>query len=294
MPHIGLKDNKKDDFPKQGAAFLRYFFRRVLLGLIVSVAFITPGLSGGVIAAAIGLYEPMLHAITHLHRQFRRSFIFLCPLGVGAVIGILSFGNLMRYLMAVAPTTVIFAFVGLVAGSMPTLIGEANAGGFRRGYLLISAAAFALILFIESMMVRVLPPTGMELDTIGSLISGAVIAVGTVIPGVSSSFLLMQLGVYERLLEVLTGFNIPIIALMGVGGAVTALALVFGADRLFKRFRGPAYYAVIGFLMGSVVAVFPGFAQGWKLALDVFLFALSAVGCWFLMSIAPKGRKLSA
>ncbi|MGI5898712.1 MAG: DUF368 domain-containing protein [Christensenellales bacterium] len=294
MPHIGVKDNKKQDYSKQEAASLRYFLRRMLLGVIVSVAFITPGLSGGVIAAAIGLYEPMLHAIAHLHRQFKRSFVFLCPLGVGAVIGILSFGNLMKFLMTVAPTTVIFVFIGLVAGSMPTLIGEANAGGFRKGYALISLAAFALILFIESVMTRILPPTGMELDVVGSLISGAVIAAGTVIPGVSSSFLLMQLGVYERLLEVLTGFNLPIIALVGVGGVITALALVFGADRLFKRFRGPAYYAVIGFLLGSVVAVFPGFVQGWKLALDVFLFALSAVGCWLLMRIAPKRPKLSA
>ncbi len=294
MPHIGVKDNKKNDYSKQETVSLRYFFKRMLLGVMVSVAFITPGLSGGVIAAAIGLYEPMLHAITHLHRQFKRSFIFLCPLGIGAVMGILSFGNLMKFLMAVAPTTVIFAFIGLVAGSMPTLIGEANAGGFRKSYLFIAAAAFALILFIESVMARVLPPTGMELNITGSLISGAVIAAGTVIPGISSSFLLMQLGVYERLLEALTGFNVPIIALIGVGGAVTALALVFGADRLFKRFRGPAYYAVIGFLLGSVAAVFPGFAQGWKLALDISLFALSAAICWFLMSITPKAPTLSA
>lgn len=263
------------------------FLRRLFMGLVVGVACITPGLSGGMIAASAGLYEPGLHALTHLHKDFRRGFRFLLPLGLGGLAGIVLFSNLMKVLMARAPTTVLYVFLGLVAGSIPSFLQEANSKGFRRRWLGVALVSFALTFFVELLVGRVLPPAGLPLNPMTALLGGTVIAVGTVIPGVSSSFLLIQLGIYEPFLEALTTFDIPILFFVAVGCGSVALVLVLAADWVFKRFHGVAYYAVLGILAGSVVAVFPGFAKGIWAVLDLLLFAISAFVCWQMMKRTP-------
>lgn len=266
------------------------FFRRFFMGLIIGVACITPGLSGGMLAASSGLYEPGLHALTHLHKDFRRGFRFLLPLGLGGLGGVFLFSNLMKFLMVKAPTTILYVFLGLVAGSLPSFLREANGRGFRKRWLGAGLATFALVVFLEVLLGRFLPPAGLPLNMATALLGGVLIAVGTVIPGISSSFLLIQLGIYEPFLEALTGFDLPILFSVAVGCGGAALVLIFAVDWVFKRFHGVAYYAVLGFLAGSVVAVFPGFAEGFQVAVDVLLFALSALGCWQLMRRTPPDR----
>lgn len=265
------------------------FFRRFFMGLVIGIACITPGLSGGTIAASAGLYEPGLHAITHLHKDFRRGLRFLFPLGLGGLAGVFLLSNVMKLLMAYAPTTVLFVFLGLVAGSIPSFLREANSRGFRRRYLGVALFTFALVLFTERWLLHVLPPAGLPLNTASALLGGAVIAVGTVLPGISSSFLLIQLGIYTPFLEALTSLDLPILFAVAAGCGTVALGLVFAADWVFRRFRGYAYYAVLGFLAGSVMAVFPGFSSvPWRLAADLALFAVSSLGCWQLMRKAPR------
>ena len=75
------------------------FIKKILIGFVVGIACITPGLSAGVIAAAAGLYEPAIHAIVSIRKEFKKSVIYLMPLGIGAVIGILLFSKVMKELM---------------------------------------------------------------------------------------------------------------------------------------------------------------------------------------------------
>ncbi len=267
------------------------FFRRFFMGLVIGIACITPGLSGGTIAASAGLYEPGLHAITHLHKDFKRGLRFLFPLGLGGLAGVFLLSNVMKLLMARAPTTVLYVFLGLVAGSIPSFLREANSQGFRKRYLGAALATFGLVIFIELWLGHVLPPAGLPLNAATALLGGAVIAVGTVIPGISSSFLLIQLGIYAPFLEALTSLNLPILFAVAAGAGTVALGLVFAADWVFKRFHGFGYYAVLGFLVGSVVGVFPGFAgTPWRVAGDLALFAVSALGCWRLMCRVPPEK----
>lgn len=275
-------------FPAGPAA---QFLRRFFMGLVIGIACITPGLSGGTIAASAGLYEPGLHAITHLHKDFKRGVRFLLPLGLGGLTGVLLLSNIMSILMNRAPNTVLFIFFGLIVGSIPSFLREANSQGFRKRYLGIALVTFVFVLFMEFWLKLVLPPAGLSLNGATALLGGAVIALGTVLPGISSSFLLLQLGLYAPFLDTLTSFNLPILFFVAVGAGVTALALVFAADWVFRRFHGYAYYAVLGFLVGSVVSVFPGIAQtSWQAAGDILLFILSALGCWQLMRKAPQEK----
>jgi putative membrane protein len=229
------------------------FMKRVLIGIVIGIASITPGLSAGVIAAAAGLYEPAVRAVVNARKEFKNSVMYLMPLAIGAGLGIFLFSNVMQLLMITAEFLVLYIFLGLVAGGVPALIEEANSGGFQKRYLWASAAVFVFIISFNLIMAQF--PNGiriMELDFVGSLICGAVLAFGTIIPGISSSFILMYLGIYEKLLAVIAGFDIKILAMIAVGFGAAALIMIKLVDVLFRKFRGFMYYSIIAFLMASI------------------------------------------
>ena len=108
------------------------FIKKLLLGLALGIASITPGISAGVIAAAAGIYEPAVRALVNFRKEYRQSFRFLFPLGLGVAAGILLFSRVWQQLMFTAEFRVLYVFLGLVAGSIPALFKEANCHGFRR------------------------------------------------------------------------------------------------------------------------------------------------------------------
>ena len=92
------------------------FFKRFGAGAVIGLGSIVPGVSGGVIALTMGLYEAILEAITNFFQNPRRNILFLLPLGLGAGFGILVFSNLIAWLMENCKEQVLFLFIGFVAG----------------------------------------------------------------------------------------------------------------------------------------------------------------------------------
>lgn len=265
------------------------FIQKILLGLVLGIASITPGISAGVIAAASGLYEPAVRALVNFRKEYRQSLRFLFPLGLGVASGIMLFSRVMQKLMVVAEFQVFYVFLGLVAGSVPALFNEANLHGFRKRFLGSTLVAFAFIMVTGRLMAWFPRFSGrVELDVITVLICGVVLAFGTIIPGISSSLILMFLGVYERLLTAFIQFDLGILVGMAVGFVLTALPMLKLVDLLFRKYRGFAYYGVIGILFGSMVLVFPGFRAGVSMLMDFLLLLSSGVLSWALMRMQKK------
>lgn len=274
------------------------FIKRFVMGIIVGVASIVPGLSGGVIAAASGIYEPSVNAIVSIRRQFKKSFVYLFPIGCGALIGLLLFSRIVEKAVSGSPFTVVYIFIGLVIGSLPSLIKESNDKGFKPVYLIATAIALACVVFAgdasggTSGDAASAPSVsgGLELHIPVIMLCGAVLSVGTIIPGISSSFIFMYMGVYEPLLGAVNSFDIKTIAVLGVSFGITSLLIIKLVEVLFRRFHGYAYYAVLGFLSGTMVMVFPGVRNSALAVLDFALLAASAVGCYFLMRLGGEKK----
>lgn len=257
----------------------------MLAGFVMGVGGILPGVSGGIMAVAMGVYEPMVAALYDLFRDFRRSFLFLLPLGIGGAIGLFGTSNLVEWLMTNYRFPVMYLFIGLVAGGVPAIVREGNAGsGFKKKYILAAVAGAAFISAFA--LLSALSPGGAELPVnfATGLLAGAVLAVGTVIPGISTSFILIFLGLYDgmlgavnRTVKALVGINafaaadITVLLGLGLGFAATAALLIVFVKDMFDRHRGAAYYAVLGFLAASMVMIFPGFRGDWVQALSAAL-----------------------
>ncbi|MGI5936582.1 MAG: DUF368 domain-containing protein [Oscillospiraceae bacterium] len=262
------------------------YLKRILLGLLIGIAFVTPGVSGGVLAAAIGVYEPAVIAVYNLPRKFWSSVAYLLPLAIGGGIGVLLFSNIIKYVYGRWPLEVLYLFFGLVVGSIPSILKTANEKGFRAKYLWVFLVAFLLVIS-TAVMERVTTRSIFEVEWnfLSGMAIGVVLAVGTVVPGISTSFILMYLGVYDDFLSAVAGLEVLRLIPVGLGFCIGVLPLVALAKYLFERYRGASYYGVLGFLTGSMAAVFPGVNRGLMLAADILLFAVGVIASYLLLDL---------
>ena len=93
----------------------------ILRGIVIGIANIIPGVSGGTMAVSMGIYDKLIGAVTGLFRHFKDSIRLLLPLGIGMAIGIVGFGFLLKYLLANYVLATCLTFVGLILGGLPIL-----------------------------------------------------------------------------------------------------------------------------------------------------------------------------
>ena len=254
-------------------------FFAVFTGIIIGIASITPGLSGGVIAVSLGLYTVAIDAIVNIRRQFKKSLTFLFPLCLGAGIGIISFGIVMKPLLEHYEVAVIYLFMGLVLGSLPSFFKEANSGGFRIIYVIPALIAFCVGMLLSGTINSAKPEGEMSMLTL--LISGGILSIGIIIPGISSSFLLLQMGVYDKFITAFLGFNIGVIFWVGIGFVIVSLLTIKLVHIALNKFHGQTYFAAFGF--GIVNGMrFSGFQTGAALIVSLLLFATGTAFAYIL------------
>lgn len=238
-----------------------HWLHHALAGVLIGIACILPGASGGVLAVAFGLYRPMLEAAMHFFRDPRRHLRLLLPLCAGITAGILLGASWLRGAMVHYERLMLFLFTGLIAGGIPDLVREAQQGRrFRYSWLLSLAAG--VVIALPLCMLGGNGAGVVQLSPLQAFVTGVLEGAGTVIPGVSTSFVLIRLGWYQAYLQAVSSADAFRLALIAAGFALSAFACMRAVQRLFDRHAGHAYYAVLGFVLVSMALVFPGFTLG--------------------------------
>lgn len=254
--------------------------KTIILGFIIGVAAITPGLSGGILAIVLGVYAPALDAVMTIHHNFKKSVSYLMPLGIGALLGLATFGIVMKQLLASYEQTVVYCFIGLIAGSLPSLLKQATKEGIKKTYFVFLASAFAIGLFFSFAVAG--NNTVSTSSPVILLVSGVFLAMGILVPGISSSFLLMQLGSYNEIINSIATLNILNLIWIGAGALAFFLITAKLINIAFKKHHGYAYFTALGFLFASVITSFPGFPG----IIDLFFFLMGLLGAYMFMKKA--------
>ena len=180
------------------------FIIDILKGCVMGIANVIPGVSGGTMAVSMGIYDRLITALTHLFKEFKKSFVTVLPIGIGMVIGILGLSRLIEWMFGIIPVQTNLFFIGLILGGLPMMIKEVkgkkvNAGcvvGFISFFLLV--VGLALLDGIKGTDADLSFSILTELKLFGV---GVVAAATMVIPGVSGSMMLMLMGYYERVIS---------------------------------------------------------------------------------------------
>ncbi len=236
------------------------FLSGFLKGVAMGAGAIAPGVSGGALAVIFGLYDKITDFIAHLNRNFKRNLVFFIPIGIGGVAGVLIFSRIIEFLFQNFETEVRYAFVGLMLGTLPSVIREANKKGYKQKYLfpfIISLVLTLVVTYLENNAVILINEVGTS--PVHLIIYGLIIGFGTIIPGVSASIILMYMGAYEIIIGAISDLHIIFIFYMGIGFVLSILLFAKLISMLFEKAYGMTYYTILGLVLGSIVSIFPGF-----------------------------------
>lgn len=233
------------------------FLLNMLKGLLIGVGCIAPGFSGGAIAIVFGLYDKLIDAIAHFYINFKSKFFFLLPYAIGGGIGVLLFSNVLSFLFDRYALPTLCTMIGLLVGSLPSVYKDTISHGFKKRYIIYMVITMAVTIafaYFDSTSAV----TAAATDSWWMLfLGGVIIAFGTIIPGISASFILMYIGLYTTLLEILTSFDILRMIPVGLGAILCVLLFSKLISYAYKKAAGAISFAVFGLLCGSVVSVFP-------------------------------------
>lgn len=232
---------------------------QLIKGIIIGIAKIIPGLSGAVLMISFNLYDRAIESITCFFSNPKKNFIFLANLGLGIILGIVLFSKILVFFITNYYLYTTSLFLGLIAGGLPVIYKKVPK---RLNYLILVLISFALIFslsFLSNDNDYVLKNT--YIDLIFFFMAGILEAVGTVIPGISSTALLMLMGVYNHYLVILSGLlnisylydTLRFIIPFSIGMIMGIIIISIIINYLFKYFKEITFSLILGIAIASIV-----------------------------------------
>ncbi|HPT77682.1 MAG TPA: DUF368 domain-containing protein [Candidatus Atribacteria bacterium] len=261
---------------------MKDFLYNFLIGFIIGASGIAPGVSGGAFAVMFGIYERLTYAIANIFKEFKKQALYFLPIALGAAFGFLSLTRLMGHLFQNYQVQVKYLFIGLMLGTLPSVRKQANKHGFRPVYLIAFFTTLTLAVLLYILNETAGPGAVVEPDFFLLAISGAILGIGTLTPGISAAFIMMYLGTYQPIIDAVPVFDIPVLLPVGIGFAVSVAAFAKLVTLLFKKAYGYTYYGILGFVLGSIVLIFPGFMLKIEYILGILLLAAGCAASYLL------------
>ena len=247
--------------------------KSALLGFFIGLAVIVPGISGSTVAIIFKLYDQFLYAVGNLFKQFKKCFIFLLPIGVGIVLGLLLGFFTVQKLLELLPFAIVGLFAGLMSGAFPAVKDELKGAKMngKRIALLILGVLIPIALGIGSVALNAnAAEAGKNVfetvklwQALVCLPVGYIVGVTQVVPGLSATAVLMALGWFKSLLDsVSLSFwrSNPMIFAVYAALVVGFLLGLFTFSRfltyMFGKARHTAYSMIVGLSLGSIVSMF--------------------------------------
>lgn len=243
-----------------------------LKGMVIGIANIVPGVSGGTMMVSMGIYDKLIHCITHLFSEFKKSVLFLLPIAIGMVAAIAASSFGLVYLFEHFPIQTNLLFVGLILGGLPAIWGKVKGKKIQVGHIIAGILFFAMVVGLAVMGESEGEAADLSFNVVNviKLFGVGIIASATmVIPGVSGSMVLMLMGFYHPVLNAIKEFFTALAALdmngilKGCGILIPfglgVVAGIFGIAKLveivFEKFPLYAYWAIIGLIISSPIAI---------------------------------------
>lgn len=246
--------------------------KKFLQGIVIGVANIIPGVSGGTMMVAMGIYDKLIHSITHLRKEFKESLRFLIPIFVGVGAALVIVARILEFCFEMFPIQTNLLFCGLIVGSLPFICTHVKGKKVTLGMLVSFLVFFAVVVAMALMG----ETEGAAADVSFSLMNviklfgvGIVAAATMVVPGVSGSMMLMILGYYNTILEcindtvdALTAFdmgrimdNMLVLIPFGIGVVIGIFLIAKIIEFIFERAETHAYWAIVGLIVASPIAI---------------------------------------
>lgn len=246
--------------------------KNILKGMVIGIANIIPGVSGGTMMVSMNIYDKLIHCITHLFSEFKKSIGFLFTIAVGMGIAIVASSFCLEELFAKVPIQTNLAFIGLILGGLPAITKKVKGNKVKIGYVMAFLLFFVMVVGLAALGEtegNVADLSFGFLNVVKLILVGLVAAGTMVVPGVSGSMMLMLMGYYQPVLSVITDFisalaafdmngileALTVLLPFGIGVLIGIFAIAKLIEVIFAKFPLYAYWAIIGLIVASPIAI---------------------------------------
>jgi putative membrane protein len=267
---------------KSIGAFIVHFIE----GAIIGIGFILPGVSGGALAAIFGLYERIVNFISHITKDFISNLLFFLPIGLGALAGIFAIARPLGFILTRWETWCLWFFIGIIAGTLPKLWREAGSKGRKKIHYAIFILSFivSLTFFIAIRFLSIELPV----NPLTRILSGVMVALGVLVPGIASSVLLIIFGLYKPLLLAFENFDIASLLFVGAGGALCLFSFSFLMSKLLEKAYTGTYHVIFAIVVASTMTILPPYDYTSPAAAYCFIFFAAGAAIGVLLSKMEK------
>lgn len=247
--------------------------RDLVCGILIGAGAILPGVSGGVLAVVFDVYRPFMEVMTYPRTAVPKYWKMLATVSAGGVVGFLAFARGITAALNFSSSVTTSLFVGLIVGTIPALFHEAGREGRTRwGWVSLAVCmviSFPVLYYVSDVAtIQVAPSTWWY------VVSGGMMGLGSVVPGLSSTPILMALGLYKPLLQGMSDFDFSVLVPAAIGVAVTVVLLARVVSWLFRRHYSPAFHGILGLVAASTLVIIPTrYANSGEMILSAVFFA---------------------
>lgn len=233
-------------------------------GMMMGVADLVPGVSGGTIALLVGIYERLISAIasvnvTTLALFFKGQFKafwkavdgwFLLAVFAGIISSIVLLASVIKWLLASHAIVTWAFFFGLIIAAAGVLLWQQGKGRIQDLLFLIIGVVLCYLLSSQSGDVL---PTGL----LGIFLAGCIAISAMILPGLSGSLLLLLLGKYQTLLSAVEERDFILLLSFALGCLVGLLAFSKVLKLLLLKYHQTMIYFLAGLMLGTLPRVWP-------------------------------------
>lgn len=252
---------------------MKEFIANILRGMVIGIANVIPGVSGGTMMVSMGIYDKLILVLTHFIKRMKEAVALLVPILVGMLLSIAIFAKIFsEILFPRFPLQTNLFFIGLILGGLPVIYGKVKGNTIRIPQIVAFVLFFAMVVGFAC----VGEGGGSSADisfsvgNVAKLFGVGIIAAATmVIPGVSGSMIMMILGYYNTIIDTINDFinalkafdiaamldTFVVLVPFGIGVVVGIVAVAKLIEFMLKKFPLVTYWAIIGLIVASPLAI---------------------------------------
>lgn len=248
-------------------------------GVVVGFGAILPGVSGGTLCVAFGMYKPIIDTLSHVKSGLRKHALMLITFFTGVLVGFVALSGLAALLLKQNTALITCVFIGFIIGTLPELWQEAGIQGRTKNSI---AALFLGFITMLSILWLLKSNTSVSIapGTFGFLLSGVLWGLSFIVPGLSSSSLLLFFGLYQPMLAGIASFDLKVIIPMGLGMILCVLLLSRIIGNTYKKHYSASSHVILGIVAATTIMIFPE----WDGSMDTFVINALALICGGVLS----------
>ena len=241
----------------------------VVQGFIVGIGAILPGVSGGTLCYVFGIYDQVLEILTNPIKGIKKHWLMLIFVGIGGGIGFVGFAGITESLLSWNPPIVMCIFIGLILGTVPELWRESGEKG-RNRYSIISLIVSFIFITALFYCCEHIWTISIPANIWGFAICGVIWGLSFIIPGFSSSTLLLFFGIYKSMSAGIKSLDLAVIIPLGITMLATLLLLSRAMKTAFEKIHSIASHSVMGFVLATTMMLFTVTEEGSESIISTF------------------------